>query len=208
MWTVQYLHSVVGIPTKATWIKSIQNGNNLTWPLLTIQNVNRNFPESEDTHKGHMRNHRQGVRSTKVKAPNPGNEPPPVEKNAISSSICTEPKGPCKRNQQGSPPTDWAGETNTKWSCVKLISTPPGLKPQRQCRGGYDLGPALRPRTDENLWHSTYTPGTGQWNLWGVHIVNQKDEHELPDRHSRLSPAQHVREGDSDMEGTLHWSDE
>ena len=53
--TVQYLHTSAGFPTKVTWLKSIRNGKYLTWSLLTIKNVNRHFPESEDTQKGHMR---------------------------------------------------------------------------------------------------------------------------------------------------------
>ena len=32
-----------------------------------VQNVSKNLPESEETQKGHMRNQRQGVRSTKIR---------------------------------------------------------------------------------------------------------------------------------------------
>ena len=78
---VRYLHADAGFPTKATWLKSIRNGNYPTWPRLTIHNVNRHFLESEDTQKGHMWNQRQGVRSTKAKSPHPGTESPPTEKN-------------------------------------------------------------------------------------------------------------------------------
>ena len=53
---VRYLHAAAGFPTKATWLKSIRNGNYLTWPLITITNVHKYFPESEETQKGHMRN--------------------------------------------------------------------------------------------------------------------------------------------------------
>ena len=35
--------------------------------LLTVENVNKNFPESDETVKGHMNYQRQGVRSTKPK---------------------------------------------------------------------------------------------------------------------------------------------
>ena len=42
--TFRYLHAAAGFPTKSTWIKSIRNGNYLTWPLLAIYNVNRHFP--------------------------------------------------------------------------------------------------------------------------------------------------------------------
>ena len=59
---VRYLHAAAIFPTKSTWLKSILHGNYLTWPLITIKNVHKYFPESEETQKGHMRNQRQGVR--------------------------------------------------------------------------------------------------------------------------------------------------
>ena len=42
--TVRYLHAAAGFITKETCLKSIRNGNYLTWPLITIHNVNRHFP--------------------------------------------------------------------------------------------------------------------------------------------------------------------
>jgi hypothetical protein len=69
---VRYLHGAAGFPTKATWLRSIRAGNYLTWPLINVKNVYKYFPESEETQKGHMRNQRQGIRSTKrVLTPNP-----------------------------------------------------------------------------------------------------------------------------------------
>ena len=41
---VRYLHADAGFTTKSTWLKSIRNSNYLTWPLLTIHNVNSHFP--------------------------------------------------------------------------------------------------------------------------------------------------------------------
>ena len=61
-----YLHGATGFPTKATWLKDIRDGNYLSWHLINVKNVNKFFPESEDTQKGHMRTQRQGVRSTKA----------------------------------------------------------------------------------------------------------------------------------------------
>ena len=66
---VRYLHGAIGFPTKATWLAAIRNGNFLTWPLITVKNVNKHFPESEETQKGHQRNQRQGVRPTNRKSP-------------------------------------------------------------------------------------------------------------------------------------------
>ena len=47
--TIRYLHAAAGFPTKFTWIKSTRNGNYLTWPLITVKNVHKHFPESEET---------------------------------------------------------------------------------------------------------------------------------------------------------------
>jgi len=40
---VRYLHGAAGFPTKATWLKSIRNGNYLSWPLVNVKNVNKFF---------------------------------------------------------------------------------------------------------------------------------------------------------------------
>ena len=37
------------------------------WPGLTQESVNKHFPESDETQKGHMKSQRQGVRSTQEK---------------------------------------------------------------------------------------------------------------------------------------------
>ena len=52
---------------KDSWIKATKNGNYVTWPGLTIKTVNKHFPESVETQKGHMKKQRQNVRSTKEK---------------------------------------------------------------------------------------------------------------------------------------------
>ena len=65
---VRYLHGAIGFPTEATWLAAIRNGNFLTWPLITVKNVNKHFPESEETQIGHQRNQRQGVRPTNRKS--------------------------------------------------------------------------------------------------------------------------------------------
>jgi hypothetical protein len=64
--TVRYLHAAVGFPVKDTWIKAIKAGNFNTWPTITPKTVQRHFPESDETQKGHMKKQCQGVRSTRV----------------------------------------------------------------------------------------------------------------------------------------------
>ena len=63
---VRFLHAALGFPTKETMLTAARNGNLVTFPGLSITNINKHFPESDETQKGHMRQSRQGVRSTKV----------------------------------------------------------------------------------------------------------------------------------------------
>jgi hypothetical protein len=62
-----YLHAAAGFPTKPTWLKAIANGNYKSWPGVTTANVKKHFPESIETQKGHMKQQRQNVQSTKVR---------------------------------------------------------------------------------------------------------------------------------------------
>ena len=63
--TIRYLHGAAGFPTKSTWPKAVCKGNHQSCPLVNSKNINKIFPESEETQKGHMRGKRQGGRSTK-----------------------------------------------------------------------------------------------------------------------------------------------
>ena len=65
---VRYLHACAGFPTKTTWLRAIKAGNYATWPHLTAKAVRKHFPESDETAKGHMKNVKQGIRSTKRRA--------------------------------------------------------------------------------------------------------------------------------------------
>ena len=51
---------------KDTWVKAITNGNYVSWPGLTVAAVNKHFPESVETQKGHMKKQHQNVQSTKI----------------------------------------------------------------------------------------------------------------------------------------------
>jgi len=63
---VRFLHAALGNPTQATILTTAQHGNLVTFPDLTPQNILRHFPESDETQKGHMKQTKQGVRSTKI----------------------------------------------------------------------------------------------------------------------------------------------
>ncbi len=63
---MQYYHAAAGFPTKPSWLKAIKNKQYASWPGLTWEAVNKHFPESEETLKGHGCKIRSGLRSTKT----------------------------------------------------------------------------------------------------------------------------------------------
>jgi hypothetical protein len=63
---VRFLHAAFGHPTRATLLTSAQHGNLVTFPGMTPENISRHFPELDEIQKGHMKQTKQGVRSTKV----------------------------------------------------------------------------------------------------------------------------------------------
>jgi hypothetical protein len=90
---VRYYHAAADFPTKLLLPKAIKNKQYASWPGLTWEAVNKNFPESEETLKGHWRKTRSGLGSTKV-TPHIDNEdeskesteltrPPTKQKEAI-----------------------------------------------------------------------------------------------------------------------------
>jgi len=64
---IKWMHAVCGYPVKLTWLKAIKAGNYIGWPMLTERNVNKYYPETSETPKGHMNQTRKNVRSTKAK---------------------------------------------------------------------------------------------------------------------------------------------
>jgi hypothetical protein len=65
---IKWMHAVCGYPVKLTWLKAIKAGNCIGWPMLTERNVQKYFPETTKTAKGHLNQTRNNVLSTKVKA--------------------------------------------------------------------------------------------------------------------------------------------
>jgi len=63
---MRFLHAALGNPTQAMILTVAQHGNLVMFPDLTSQNISRHFPESDKTQKGHMKQMKQGVRSTKI----------------------------------------------------------------------------------------------------------------------------------------------
>ena len=65
--TVRYLHAALGFPTKSSLLKAVRKGYLATFPGLAVNAINKYFPESDETQKGHMKQVQQGIRSTKTK---------------------------------------------------------------------------------------------------------------------------------------------
>jgi hypothetical protein len=63
---VRYLHAALGFPAKETMLAAVRAGFLTSWPGLNVTAINKHFPESVETQKGHMKHQRQGIRSTKV----------------------------------------------------------------------------------------------------------------------------------------------
>ncbi|KAL7534171.1 hypothetical protein ACHAWF_006436, partial [Thalassiosira exigua] len=63
---IKWMHAVCGYPVKSTWLAAIEAGNFVGWPLLTVRNVKKYYPETTETPKGHMNQTRKNVRTTKA----------------------------------------------------------------------------------------------------------------------------------------------
>ena len=50
---VKWLHATCGYPVKSTWIKAIKAGNFTGWPIINERTVNKYYPETTETPKGH-----------------------------------------------------------------------------------------------------------------------------------------------------------
>ncbi len=61
------MHAVCGYLVKSTWLKAIKAGNYVGWPMLNERNVQKYYPETTETAKGHLNQTRKNVRSTKAK---------------------------------------------------------------------------------------------------------------------------------------------
>ena len=62
---VRYYHVAAGFPTKPVWLAVTKNRHYESWTGLSYLLVEKHFPESEETWKGHGRKIKYGLRSTK-----------------------------------------------------------------------------------------------------------------------------------------------
>ena len=61
------MHAVCGYPVKTTWLNAVKSGKYTGWPLITVQNVQKCYPVTTDTPKGHMNQTCKNICSTKTK---------------------------------------------------------------------------------------------------------------------------------------------
>ena len=62
---ITFLHAACCSLVPTTWIKAIENGQFATWPGLTPKLIRKYLSPSEHTAKGHLKQERQGLQSTK-----------------------------------------------------------------------------------------------------------------------------------------------
>jgi hypothetical protein len=84
---VHYFHRACFSPVIKTWTQAIDAGFFTTWPGLTSALVRKHLPKSVATAKGHLRQDRKNVRSTKKATNQPVTKSPPM----TTSDLFTEP---------------------------------------------------------------------------------------------------------------------
>ena len=62
---IKFFHAACFFPTKQTLLAAIKNGNFLTWPGFTYENVNKYLDNSIVTNMSHLQQERQNLQSTK-----------------------------------------------------------------------------------------------------------------------------------------------
>ena len=67
---VKWMHGVCGHTVKSAWFKAIKAGNFVGWPILTERNVNKYYPDTNETAKGHMNQTRKNVHVRMSDPPN------------------------------------------------------------------------------------------------------------------------------------------
>jgi hypothetical protein len=65
---IKWMHAICGYPVKSTWLKAIKAGNYVGWPMLNERNIQKYYPETIETPKGHLNQTRKNVQSTKEKS--------------------------------------------------------------------------------------------------------------------------------------------
>jgi hypothetical protein len=62
------MHAECGYPVNSMWLKAINAGNYVGWPMLTGRNVQKYYPKMIKTAKGHLNQTRKNIWTTKLEA--------------------------------------------------------------------------------------------------------------------------------------------
>jgi len=62
------MQAVYGYPVQSTSLEAIKAGNYFGWPMLNERNVQKYYPETIKTARGHLNQTRKNLRSTKAKS--------------------------------------------------------------------------------------------------------------------------------------------
>ena len=125
-----------------------------------MKNVNRHFPESEETHRVHIRNKRQGVGSTK--APHPVTETTPAEKKRDVFININDPKGTVYTDQTGKFPHGSIRGNKYQRILHEIDGNYTWIEPMKNKTEGEKILSRRRLRTYEGIRHRNYTPGPEQ----------------------------------------------
>ena len=112
---VKYLHAALGFPTKETMLAAVRAGFLTSWPGMNVKDVNKYFPESVETQKGHMRHQRKGLRSTKKPIVKPGVTEEDIAKLEAEKKALRVKEKSYTLIKRGSSRTHQAERTNTLW---------------------------------------------------------------------------------------------
>ena len=58
---MQFLHEAAGSPVTSTWTTEVRNGYFISWPGLTVENINKHLPKSVATTRGHIEMQHKGA---------------------------------------------------------------------------------------------------------------------------------------------------
>ncbi len=62
------MHAICGYPVKSTWLKAIKVSNYVGWLMLNERNIQKYYPKTIETPKGHLNETRKILQSTKEKS--------------------------------------------------------------------------------------------------------------------------------------------
>ena len=63
---IEFYQACLFSPAKSTLLKAVKNGNFITWPSLSVENVNKYYKQTIYCAKGHLNQERQNTQSTKL----------------------------------------------------------------------------------------------------------------------------------------------